>query len=144
MSKKNMKSTEHKYVDIVNRMLDTRWLAESGSRESSAEFTSYDRKSKYEDGKYTDWNANYDGGGYIKKYEDGSILIAEMQGPGYISRIWSADPQGGHIKIYIDGEENPVIDMPFKDLFNCTLFNYDKLCYISSKGKNCYIPITWQ
>ena len=143
MRKNNIISKKYKYVDIVNRMLDTRWLAESGSRERSAEFTSYDRKSRHEDGKYIDWNANDDGGGIIEKYDDGSVLIAEMKGPGYISRIWSADAQGGHVKIYIDGEENPVIDLPFEDFFNCTLFNYGKLCYTTSKGKNCYVPITY-
>ncbi len=142
-TEKNKKSTKYKYTDIVDRMLDTRWLAVSGMGERSAEFTSYDRKSKYEDGKYVDWNANGDGGGVIEKYDDGSVLIAEMNGPGYISRIWTADAQGGHVKVYIDGNKKPLIDAPFEDWFNGTLWNYGKLCYTTSKGKNCYVPITY-
>lgn len=142
-NKKTVKSKKYKYTDIVARMLDTRWLAECGAEEKSAEFTSYDRQSKYYDGRYVDWNANGDGGGFIEKYDDGSILIAEMKGPGYISRIWSAETQGGHVKVYIDGNEKPLIDAPFEDWFNGTLFNLAKLDYVTSKGKNCYIPITY-
>jgi hypothetical protein len=44
-------------------------------------------------------------------------VMADMDGPGAVVRIWSANP-GGQIKIYIDGSATPVIDQPFHTLFD--------------------------
>lgn len=135
------------YSEIVERMMSTDYLSEKNIGEVSKEFTSYDRASKIVNGEYLAWNANGDGGGYIRKEKDGGTVIAEMDGPGYISRIWSAAPRLGKIKIYIDGEEEPTIDMPFENLFkgSAAPFNYTALCYNQNagQGKNCFVPITY-
>ena len=138
------------YVDIVERMLDTRYLSEGARGEKSAEFTSYDRASTVQDipsgVQYNSWNANSDGTGYIRQTEDGGYVIAEMKGPGYISRIWSATASSGNVKIYIDGSDTPLIDMPFSHYFTGGFapFNYSELSYDdSARGKNCYVPITY-
>lgn len=134
------------YVDIVNRMIDTQYLTYAGSGERSYEFTSYDRASKLVNGQAISWNANDDGSGYIEKTQDGGFLIAEMEGAGYISRIWSATASTGKVKIFIDGEETPRIDLSFADYFNCTKtpFVYEGLCYDdTARGKNSYLPITY-
>ncbi len=135
----------YSYVDIAKRMIDPKFLATKGGGEVTAEFTSYDRASKLENGEYIDWAANGDGGHWIRDLEDGGALIADMKGPGYISRIWSATAGPGRVKIYIDGGESPVIDLPFTDYFNCESapFNYPALCYEAAKGKNCFVPITY-
>lgn len=138
--------THYTYGDIVRRMLDTSFLAREGNGERSAEFTSYDRASKLQGNAYVDWKANGDGGKYIGTTSDGGFLIAEMEGPGYISRIWSATAGTGHVKIYVDGAETPVIDLPFEKFFNCTAepFSYKGLVYNdAAQGKNCYVPITY-
>ena len=56
-----------------------------------AQWSSYDRASKYDEktGKYIDWGANEDGKGIIRK-EGTQVVMAEMEGPGCIWRIWSA------------------------------------------------------
>ncbi|MBQ9080839.1 MAG: DUF2961 domain-containing protein [Clostridia bacterium] len=134
------------YTDIVRRMVDTRYLSVAPDGERSAEFTSYNRKSAYENGQYVNWNANGDGGSYIRKQGDGGYVVAEIDGPGYISRIWSATAGTGHIKIYIDGSNQPVVDTAFQNLFsgNTVPFTYDNLCYLNdARGYNCYVPITF-
>ncbi|MBQ7010794.1 MAG: DUF2961 domain-containing protein, partial [Clostridia bacterium] len=138
--------THYTYADIVDRMLDTSYLASWGNGERSAEFTSYDRASKRVGSSFVNWSANGDGGQYISKTDDGGFLIAEMEGPGYISRIWSATAGTGHVKIYIDGVEEPVIDLPFEKFFNGTTypFRYGSLVYNdAAQGKNSYVPITY-
>ncbi|MBQ2733123.1 MAG: DUF2961 domain-containing protein [Clostridia bacterium] len=135
----------YSYVDIAKRMIDPKFLATKGGGEVTKEFTSYDRASRLEDGKYIEWDANGDGGHWIRDLEDGGALVAEMDGPGYISRIWSATSGPGRFKIYIDGGEEPVIDLPFNDYFNCASepFTYPALCYEAAMGKNCFVPITY-
>ena len=96
------------YQDLVNRLTDMEFLATLPAKgETMAQFSSYDRRSKYDEktGKYLQWDANDDGRGYIRM-ENGEEVFAEMNGPGCIWRIWSANPTGqGKIRIVIDGRE---------------------------------------
>lgn len=137
--------TQYSYGDIVERLLSPTWLAESAEGEKTAMFSSYDRRSHYDatTDSYIDWDANADGQNYLGETEDGGKILAEMTGPGYISRIWTADAQAGHVKIYIDGKV--AFDAPFCDYFGGenALFPYPSLSYIASSGKNCYVPITY-
>ena len=136
----------YSYTDIVTRMQNVRWLSEGNTGERTAEFTSYNRTSKYTNGVYSGWNANSDGGNYLGVTADGGYILAEMEGPGYVSRIWSATASAGHVKIYIDGAETPVIDLPFASYFSGTAapFRYKNLCYSDAAGgKNCFVPITY-
>ena len=138
------------YENLVNRLMDMRALAtlpEEG--EESEMWSSYDRKSRIDSvtGEYMDWAANIDGlePQYIRKEGDQEVL-AEMEGPGAIVRIWSASPKQGHVRIFIDGEEIPLIDQPFIDYFSSAVpaFNFDQLVYeTSAKGFNNYVPIPY-
>ncbi|UCD73976.1 MAG: DUF2961 domain-containing protein [Phycisphaerales bacterium] len=139
---------EFSYVDLVNRMLDLEQLAvlpldgERGAMQSS-----YDRASKYDEatGKYVEWAANRDGGQYIRKEGD-NFVFAEMEGPGCIWRIWSALAKQGHVKIYLDGEQEPTIDMAFDHYFDGkhAPFDYPALAYTAARGRNLYLPIPYQ
>jgi hypothetical protein len=119
--------------------------------ETCAQWSSYDRASKYDEatGKYVKWDANADGEGIIRR-EGNLSVFAEMEGPGCIFRIWSALPEKGHVKIYLDGSEKPVVDMPFADYFDGKHepFNYPRLSYrledVGSRGQNLYFPIPYQ
>lgn len=141
-----------KYTDIVNRMTDMERLAllpEIG--ETSGMFSSYDRKSEFDEttNQFINWSANNDGLSpqYIRK-EGENMVLAEMEGPGAIVRIWSASPKQGHVKVYIDGNEQPIIDLPFIDFFNTEKFkpfSFPNLVYeTNAKGFNNYVPITFQ
>ena len=138
------------YTDLVSRLTTMELLARlPGVGEISGEATSYDRASKYDEatGKYVNWDANGDGGGVIERYPDGRVLMADLQGPGFINHIWSALPKEGHVKIYIDGNETPVVDLPFADYFSRKVapFNREALCYkTTANGENNWVPIPFQ
>ena len=134
------------YADIVERMTNVRHLAVGNTGERTVEYSSYDRASKYENGVYSGWDGNGDSNKYIETTADGGFLLAEMEGAGYISRIWSAAPAAGHIKIFIDGAATPAVDIAYKDFFSQAVepFTYPNLCYADAAlGRNCYVPITF-
>lgn len=136
------------YVDLINRLTDLEALAILPlQEETSAQWSSYDRASKYDEqtGKYLGWDANWDGMGIIRKEGD-SLVFAEMQGPGCIWRIWSAMAKQGHVKIYLDGAAEPVADLPFDGYFNLQNppFDYPGLVHTTAQGRNCYVPIPYQ
>jgi hypothetical protein len=140
------------YVDLVNRMIDLEHLSVlPADGEKCAQWSSYDRASKYDEatGKYINWGANGDGNGIIRR-EGEQVVMAEMEGPGCIWRIWSALAQKGHVKIFLDGQEQPVLDMPFIDYFDGkhAPLDYPLLSYQlkdqGCRGENLYYPIPYQ
>ena len=107
------------YADLLRRMTDLERLAVLPlPDETAAQCSSYDRASKYDakTGKYVDWGANNDSNGCIRK-EGKQIVMAEMEGPGCIWRIWSALAQNGHVKIYLDGQTTPAVNLPYPVFF---------------------------
>ncbi len=113
--------------------------------------SSYDRHSRYDEQthRYIDWDANDDGGGVADTLPDGSIVALSLKGPGVIWRSWSAMPNRGHIRVYIDGGAQPVIDRPFIDYFtrfgeDFAPLNLPALCPHISRGYNSFLPIPFQ
>ena len=149
------------YPELVNRLTDLEYLANPPmDGEISGNFSSYDRNSKYDinTNSYSNWDANRDGTGYIRKINN-DIVVFEQDGPGVIWRVWSALPLSGHIKIYIDNKVLPIIDQPFSDFFeqlneeNIELpknlpgipsINLPELMSTLSRGRNRFIPIPFQ
>lgn len=136
------------YADLVGRLTDMQQLAVLPAQgETCAQWSSWDRASKYDEqsGKYVHWDANGDNNGMIRD-ENGKHVMAEMQGPGVIWRIWSAAPKGGHVRIYLDGASEPAVDLPFSGYFdgNNEPFVYPSLVHDAASGKNCYVPIPYQ
>jgi hypothetical protein len=139
------------YADLVSRLTDLEGLSilpvpgEQGGQASS-----YDRRSTFTDGKYVHWDANTDGTGIIRE-EDGKEVLAEIDGPGCIWRIWSAAPGGGHIRIFLDGASSATVNLPYAGYFDRTNepFTYPELVYRTPSGEfqggsNCYVPIPFQ
>ena len=136
------------YLDLVKRLTDLESLSVLPvPGEKCQQWSSYDRASKYDEatGKYVKWDANGDGGGIIRKEGDLSVL-AEMEGPGVIWRIWSARPEQGHVKIYLDGTAEPVVDLPFKKYFDGTEapFIGKAVVHTVANGWNNYVPIPFR
>ena len=142
---------EFSYVDLIGRLTDLEYPATLPAvGEECMQWSSYDRSSKYDEttGKYVNWEANSDGfggRGWIRE-EGGELVLAEMEGPGCIWRIWSATPKQGHMKIYLDGAKDPAVDLPFIDYFSgkAEPFNRSALVHIVASGKNNYVPIPFQ
>ncbi len=140
--------SELSYSEIVSRLYDMKLLAEKpAAGEMSGNFSSGDKSAKYNDetGLYENWYSNNDGDGNYGR-EGGDIIAAEMEGPGVIWRVWSAMPEGGLMKVYIDGGAEPMLAVPFRDYFDSGRepFNYGELVRDNARGKNSYIPIVFQ
>ena len=136
------------YTDLAEALTDLESLATlPPSGETCTQWSSWERLSRFDEatGKYVAWDANGDGDGFIRE-EDGAIVMAEMTGPGCIRRTWSALPEAGHVRVYLDGATEPAIDLPFSDYFNRKAAPFDRpsLCYESAKGWNNYTPIPYR
>jgi hypothetical protein len=139
------------YIDLVQKLTDLEALSvipQAGER--CSQWSSYDRRSRYDEmtGKYVDWDANGDGfggTGWIR-LEGDKRVIAEMKGPGCIWRIWSADPQSGHVRIFLDDDPEPAVDLPFSGYFDGTNepFTRPALVHTVASGRNCYVPIPYR
>lgn len=140
------------YRELLNRLTSLRALTlQAPTGEKSGCQSSYDRSSCYlpEEDRYVSWSANDDGSGCIRRLPDGSIVAFESEGPGVIWRVWSALPQQGHIRVFIDDRKTPEIDMPFIDWFekqpgDIPPLNLSELSMRLSRGRNSYIPIPFQ
>ena len=81
-------------------------------------------------------------------------VLADMDGPGCVVRIWSANPaDAGKIHIYLDEAKDPVIEAPLADLLGgkwktkigeqeTTPFP-DPIACERSRGFNLYFPIAY-
>lgn len=99
-------------------------------------FSSYDRKHGNDDG----FDGTYS---YLRK-ENGKLVIAEMNGPGVIERIWTPTPNDNMLYFYFDGQKKPSISIKFSDLFSGKVFPFIKpICGNEIGGYFCYIPITY-
>ncbi len=138
------------YQDLIHRLYDLEYLATPPQEgEMSGSFSSYDRNAKYDapNDSYMDWSANRDGTGFIRK-EGSSMVAFEADGPGVIWRVWSARADTGRIRIFIDHQKEPAVDMPFRDFFESfgefgLRMNFPSLVYTLSRGRNRFIPIPY-
>gem|GEM_PF-278916 len=102
--------------------------------ERCRQFSSYDRSGgNWDVANYLSWDRTPDG--------KGKALLAEMNGPGAIVRIWSAHPDG-ILKIYLDGNQDPVILTPFDKFF--TDPELQPIRTTSSGGWISYWPIPYE
>ena len=69
--------------------------------------------------------------GFVDPKLDGSVLGALMDAS-----------DAGHIKIYLDGSETPVIDKPFGAYFGDLEKKFPGLAMTLSRGRNEFIPIS--
>lgn len=111
-----------------------------------AQSSSYDRAS-HKGGEA--WFANRDAGQYVRTETtaDGrkEHVLADLAGPGAITRFWSANPDRTNVtRFYFDGEAEPRLALPLADLFKGlgTPFGPD-FSYISGTGGNLYFPLPY-
>jgi hypothetical protein len=74
-----------------------------------ASVSSYDRTGGNNDG----FGGQYS---YVRKEKDG-LVLADLQGPGIIYRIWTPTPTDDILEFYFDGESEPSISVRFRELF---------------------------
>lgn len=100
-------------------------------------FSSYDRTHGNDDG----FNGTYS---FLRK-EDGKLVIAEMEGPGVIERIWTPTPNETMLYFYFDGKKEAGLTIKFSDLFSGKVYPFVKpICGNEVGGYYCYLPITYR
>ncbi len=138
------------YVDLLSRLTDMERLSLAPvDGERAGCVSSYDRHSRYDPDTdtYRDWDANDDGGGFEREVEGGGVVALELKGPGVIWRSWSAMPDKGHVRVFVDGEL--IIDEPFIRYLtgfgtDFAPLNVPDVCPHISRGYNRFLPIPFQ
>ncbi len=78
---------------------------------------------------------------YLRK-EGSNLLIAELEGPGTIRRMWTPTPTEDTIQFYFDGEKEPRINIKFIELFNGNVYPFVRpVAGNEVGGYYCYIPV---
>jgi len=134
---------EISYRDLVARLTGMERLASpviAGERTGAS--TSHDRDSAHDagSGAYRNWSANNDGVGFIRKEGNDQGLV-DLEGPGVLWRVWSAKPEQGHIRIFLDGSTTAIVDKSFRSFFDDLEKDYPGLAMTLSRGRNEFVPI---
>jgi hypothetical protein len=113
------------------------------------QFSSYDRAST-NPSILTDenWFANNDRGQYLHAEEGASgkeYVLMDSEGPGAIVRVWSADPHdAGILRIYVDGDKQPVIEMPMEAMLKGETFPFlSPIACVRAAGWTSYVPLPY-
>ncbi|MBQ8586806.1 MAG: DUF2961 domain-containing protein, partial [Oscillospiraceae bacterium] len=151
--------TYYSYKDIVRRTYDMSYLATPPKAgEGGKQVTSRDPASTYneETGLYEYWgDSNLDMTGYPGINPDnGYRMLANLEGPGYLNRIWIGQDWEINMHIWIDGEL--VVDTTVIDFVRGSYFSrYDELSfktnYVNMSGfedgyqgaSNLFVPIPY-
>lgn len=81
---------------------------------------------------------------YLRK-EYGKLVIAELEGPGVIQRIWTPTPTNDTIQFYFDGETTPRIELKFIDLFSGEKYPFLRPVVGNEVGGYyCYLPVPYE
>jgi hypothetical protein len=133
-------------ANLLDEMTDLSRLAEyPDPAYTTKQSASYDRKSTTPDDHDT-WFANYDRGQYIRVERNGDrreVVLLDVDGPGAVVRIWSANPEGT-LRIYLDNAEEPTIEAPMGDFLNGKVAGFPgPINHVASRGWNSYFPIAY-
>jgi hypothetical protein len=101
------------------------------------QLSSYDRTGGNDDGFSGKYSA-------VRKEPEG-LVMADLQGPGVVNRIWTPTPEADTVKFYFDGEKTARISIPFIDLFTGKHYPFvAPLCGNQLGGFYCYLPIPYE
>jgi hypothetical protein len=102
--------------------------------------SSHDRASDAAQPGEQDWFANHD---FVALAPGETVTLLDAQGPGVITRIWSAGP-GGVLRVYIDGSEQPAIEAELKGLLEGDVEPFSPpFAFVAEGGHNLYFPISF-
>ena len=99
--------------------------------------SSYDRSGGNDDG----FSGKYS---FVRK-EVGGLVIADLEGPGVITRIHTPTPTDDVVEFYFDGEAAPRISLKINELFDGTHAPFLAPLVVSGVGGHTsYIPLTYR
>jgi len=117
-------------ASLAERLIDPLWLARLDQPDTILH-TSVDRT-----------GGNNDYGTFLRDSRNpGWKVLADLKGPGYVSRVWFTGAKDGYphrFRFYFDGEETPRLEGDIKDLFSgrmapflAPLAEYNNYCWYS-------------
>jgi hypothetical protein len=93
------------------------------------------------------WFDNGDAGQYVRTETNGGRtehVLADLRGPGAVSRFWSANPDRTNlVRFYFDGEPAPRLERPLAGLFQGEAPFGPEFSYVSGTGGNLYFPLPY-
>ena len=99
--------------------------------------SSYDRTGGNDDG----FSGKYS---FVSRDDEG-LIIADLQGPGIIYRIWTPTPTDDVVEFLFDGESEPRITAKFRDLFSGQVPPFvSPLVGRGAGGFYSYVPLSFQ
>jgi hypothetical protein len=133
-------------ASLLKEMVDFETLAQKPQpffKEATA--SSYSRES-HKGGEA--WFDNRDVGQYVRTESSDNRkehVLADLKGPGTITRFWSANPTFSNaVRFYFDGEHQPRLELPLADLFKAEKPPFSPaFSYISGTGGNLYFPLPY-
>jgi len=132
-----MAKTTYRWTDELELLKRVDKLPEYRTGSYVEQFSSYDRTGGNDDG----FAGTYS---FIRKEND-RLVIAEMEGPGVINRIWTPTPTDDMLYFYFDDENEPGLGIKFSDLFSGNVYPFTKpVCGNELGGFYCYMPITYR
>lgn len=109
------------------------------------QFSSHDRTADSPKNTKT-WFANKDAGHFLRVEERNGRrehVMMDVDGPGAIVRIWSANPKGT-LRVYLDHDPEPVIEAPMTEVLGGQLGGIpEPLAGMRGTGWNLYFPIPY-
>lgn len=126
------------YAEVLRHLTDLDRLTRVQTGCKGGLFSSWDRNGT------NAWGANGDAGHYLRIEPNGEAVMMDLDGPGVIYRIWSANPVG-KIRFYLDEAQTPTCEWGFPDLFDGRLQPFIKpLVYrrdSPQSASDAYLPI---
>jgi len=124
--------------DELRQLYDISLLPAFRSNTQEMEETSYDRTGGNDDGDSGAWS-------FVKRNEDSSLVLLDVDGPGVINRFATPTPSTDTLDIFIDDLSKPALSICYRDLFSGKVFPFvAPLCGNSLGGYYCYFPILFQ
>lgn len=81
---------------------------------------------------------------FVRK-EAGGLVLADLKGPGMITRMWTPTPTDDLIEFYFDGENKPRLSVKFRDLFSGKQFPFlSPISGIGAGGFYTYAPLPYK
>ena len=100
-----------------------------------AQVSSYDTNGNNDDG----FSGKYS---FLRRNEDGSLVIFDRKGSGVINRIWTPTPTEDTLDFFIDDDTRPSFSIRYLDLFSGKKYPFiAPLCGNQLGGYYCYLPI---
>lgn len=137
VSQAHSQNRTYRWSDEVKQLKNVDQLPRYRHGQIIDQESSYDRTGGNDDG----FSGKYS---YIRK-ENGSLVLAEFEGPGVVNRIWTPTPTEDTLLFYFDAEKTARLKIKFMDLFSGEVYPFVKpVCGNEIGGYYTYIPIPFK